>query len=264
MTPKPNLLRRILPRTLLLATIVAICVVAGCSSNDKKNPVSPGAGGGATTSTFTGWFANGNESGRMSITVGVANLSRTRPGSNAAHASVVATGTIVLTGGGTAALTGTFDDQTGDLNVAGGGYTISGIYDTGPPGNVFGGYTGPNGGGTFSCVTGGASTASVYGGDYASSFSGDNGTFLFAVRGTTLDGAATSAGDSIGFPFTGTISGTGTTRPITITSLILNNYQISASGTLNTSTNHVVGTFHVAFMSNPADSGTWSGDLLTP
>jgi hypothetical protein len=155
---------------------------------------------------------------------------------------------------------GTFDDQTGDLHLAGGGYTLDGIYDTGPPGNLFGGYTGPNGPGSFSCESGAASSAQVFGGSYASDFSGESGTFLLALRGTAIDGAATADGDSVGLAFTGTLAGTA----ITISAPNTNGYTMHGAGTLNPTTHHISGRYNIDLNAAPADSGAWSGDLVTP
>jgi len=47
-------------------------VLAGCGSDKKKtNPLSPGGGGvGGTSTTFTGTFMSGTESGKLTITIG--------------------------------------------------------------------------------------------------------------------------------------------------------------------------------------------------
>lgn len=250
--------RRYLPAALFLSAVLSFSVFVGCNSNDNKNS-GGGGGGGATTSSFAGWMANGTESGLLTVTISKAGLTRPRPGSLSPAASVTAAGSLMLSGTTTGIpMPGTFDDQTGELHLTGGGYTLDGIYDTGPPGNLFGGYSGPNGPGTFSCESGATSSAQVYGGSYASDFSGESGTFLMAFRGTAIDGVATADGDSTGLAFTGTLAGTA----ITIQAPLLNGYTMHGAGNLNTTTHHVNGRYNIDFNAVPADSGAWSGDLV--
>ena len=253
--------RRYLPAVLLLTTIVSFSVLVGCNNNYKSSG-GGGGGGGATTSSFAGWLANGSESGLLTVTISKAGLTRPRPGSLSPAASVTATGSLVLTGTTTGiAMPGTFDDETGELHLTGGGYTVDGLYDVGPPSNLSGIYRGPNGAGQFSCESGAASSAQVYGGSYLSDASGDGGTFLMAVRGTAIHGVATADGDSMGLPFAGTLAGTA----ITIQAPSFNGYTMHGTGTLNTTTHHVSGRYNIDLdgpTPTPADSGAWVGDLV--
>lgn len=252
-------LRRSLPAVVSLSVVISFATWVGCG-NDDDNSNNNGGGGGATTSSFTGWFANGNESGRLTVTVNAPNLAR---GLLAPRAAVTASGSLTPTGGAPVPLTGTFDDTNGDLNLSGGGYALGGIYDIGPPGNFFGGYTGPNGGGQFSCASGSTSGMQVYGGDYLSDVTAGGGTFLLSLLNGVIEGVATETGDSLGLYFTGTATGTGTTRTIAISGSDAG-YDMTGTGTLNTSTNHISGRYNVEFSATPVDSGAWSGDLITP
>jgi hypothetical protein len=247
----------------VLAAAVSFTTWVGCGGDDDDSN-NNGGGGGATTSSFAGWFANGNESGQLGVTVSVPNLARRLMAPGVAAHEVGASGTMTLTGGGgVVALTGTFDDETGDLSLTGGGYTFTGIYDVGPPGGLFGSYTGPNGGGQFSATSGGTSGTQVYGGQYQSDDANSSGTFLMAIRGGLLEGAAVEDGDSLGIYFSGTVTGTGTTRAIAFTASD-GTEDVTGTGTLDTGTNHVSGRYLVEFSATPVDSGSWSGDLVTP
>ena len=84
-----------------------------------------------------------------------------------------------------------------------------------------------------------------------------------AFRGTAIDGVATADGDSMGLPFTGALAGTA----ITIQAPSLNGYTMHGTGTLNPTTHHVSGRYNIDLdgpTPTPADSGAWSGDLVTP
>ena len=256
--------RRYLPAALFLSAILSFSVFVGCGDDDNNNG-GGGGGGGATTTSFAGWFANGSESGLMTVTINKAGLTHQRPGSLAPAASVSATGSLVLTGTTTGVpLTGTFDDQTGVLDLTSGGttpYVFSGAYDTGPPSNITGSYSGPNGTGSFASEKGAASSAQVFGGDFQSDVSGTFGTFLMAIRGTEIEGTATEDGNDVGEPFTGTLAGTA----ITISAPATNGVSMQGHGTLDTSANpdHVSGRYTLFLNAAPADSGNWSGNLVT-
>jgi len=261
--------RRSLPAVLLLSAVLSVSVIVGCGddNNDNSSNNGGGGGGGSTTTSFAGWMANGNETGLMTVTINKAGLAHSRPGSLAPGASVTATGSFLLTGTTTpVALTGTFDDATGVLDLTSGGsspYTFSGAYDTGPPSNCNGSYTGPNGDGAFATEKGATSSAQVYGGDYHSVLTASAGTFLMAVRGTAIEGVATEDGSDLGQPFTGTLTG----LDIEITAPATNGYVLSGEGALDTSANpdHVSGWYaiHPVGGGAAADSGSWSGDFVS-
>src|SRR6266852_5486751 len=115
MPQHPASLRRPFPLILALAALLALATWFGCSKDDKKNPLSTG-GGGATSTSFSGWLANGSQSGKVALTVNKASLAG-RPYAGAGVATVTASGTLQFSGTAVIALTGTFDDQSGDLHV---------------------------------------------------------------------------------------------------------------------------------------------------
>lgn len=253
-------LRRPLPSLLIVAAALSFTIWVGCGSDDKKNPMNPGA----TTSSFAGWFGNGTESGMLTLTVSQGNLAgRLRAPGTASHA-VTATGYLTHSGAATDTLNGTFDDESGDLDITGGGYTLIGTYDAGPPSVMLGAYTGPNGDGQFSCLVGGVSSADIYCGNYMNEAHADSGTFIVAVRGNTLEGAAIEDGGATATGFTGSVSGTGTVRDLAISGTITNGYLLTATGQVDTGTHLIGGTFKVTYNAAPYDSGAWSGELCNP
>jgi hypothetical protein len=257
-----HLARLRLPASSILpaATAVVLTVLAaGCGSDN--NPTKPAA---ATTSAFTGWFGNGSESGMLSVTIHRANLAGRLQANRAAAVAATAGGFLYHSGGTTDTLSGTYDDVNGYVDLTGGGYTLSGLYDSDPPSEVFGTYTGPNGNGQFLSKTGATSSADVYCGTYQNDAHTSHGTFTFAIRGTTVEGVAIESGSSSAPGFTGTMSGTGTTRTIDIATTITNGYKTTAAGTLNTGTHLVGGLYHITFNAAPYDSGDWSGERCGP
>ena len=140
---------------LFLTVALGTLIWTGCSEDDKSSPPP----GGATSSSFTGVFSNGTENGSMSVTIASTTLAPKRPvrsivspASRSPRAVVTAIGTLKKVGGGTVALTGTYNDVSDSLNLAnaGAGYTFGGEYDTtGTFDAISGGYTGPGGSGFF-------------------------------------------------------------------------------------------------------------------
>ncbi len=254
-------LRRPLPSLLTFAAVLSLTFWLGCGGN-SKNPVKPG--GGATTSSFTGWFGNGTESGLLRLTVSMGNLAGRLHAHDAASTTVTATGFLTVSGGATDTLNGNFDNDTGYLNVTGGGYSLGGVYDPGPPRLMFGTYSGPNGDGDFTCEVGAAASADVYCGTYLNQAQTSNGTFIFAIRGSALEGAAIEEGGAGPDGFTGTISGTGTVRTLNVSSLITNGYKLTATGQLDTGTHSTSGTYKIDYNSAPYDSGAWAGQRCNP
>ncbi len=266
MTRHAALRVRPLSPILVAASVLSLGIWAGCGSDDNKSSNNGGGGGGGTTtSSFTGWLANSVENGSVAITVNKANLAGRPRIPNAPRAAVTASGTLTLSGVAPVALTGTLDDTSGDLGLSGGGYTLTGLYDPGPPSKLFGSYTGPNGNGGFDCESGGSASATVLCGGWTSSDQSDSGTFTFSIRGTTVEGIVYSPGASPPYdaiPFTGTVSGTGTTRTISVSFEMPNLFRLTASGTLDTATNTVSsGTYLFEDLSgagNPDQTGYWS------
>ncbi len=255
-----------LPVLSCLTAVLALGLVAGCGDDDDDNTPPP-AGGGATSTAFTGWLANGVENGSLAITVNAPNLAGRVGAPTAPRLEVTSTGTLSLSGSAPIDLTGTLDDETGDLTLAGGGYTLTGIYIPGPPGNMFGSYTGPNGDGSFDVLTGGSSSATVMCGEWTSDDL-ESGTFTFTIRGSEIEGVIYAPGsppplDS--FTFTGTVSGTGTSLPVVIAASLPGVGTLTANGTLDTTTNTVTdGTWDFTDTSGGGTNdgtGTWTSGL---
>ena len=254
-------LRRPLPSLLTFAAALSLTLMLGCG-DDSKNPVNPG--GGATSSSFTGWLGNGTESGLLSVTVSRGYLAGQLRAPGAATVIVNATGLLRISGGSTDTLNGTFEDDPGYIDLTGTNYTLTGVYDSGPPSVLSGTYTGPNGDGQFECEVGGASSADVYCGTYQNQAHTTNGSLIFAIRGSQLKGAAIEEGSGDATGFTGTSTGTGATRTLNVSSTITNGYKLTATGELDTGTQSVSGTYKIDYNSAPNDSGTWAGQLCNP
>ena len=221
-------------------TAIALATAA-CSSEDKNG----GGGGGGSTTTFLGIVSSddASESGSVSVTVSTANPSAPAP-TGVAIVSVAASGSFKIVGGATIALTGTYDDVTGALDVTGGGYTFTGTYD----GNnrLEGTYTGPSTQGTFVTAQSDANTA-AYCGTYAGD---DQGVWDFVIDGNTLLGQAVSSATGGGLPLDGSISGNN------ITILFPGTQTVLATGTKSGS--NVSGTWDDP---NSTDAGTWTGTV---
>ena len=213
----------------------------GACSSDSNG----GGGGGGNTSSFVGTVAGGtafDESG--SLTFDIAGTALAPPaGITTMSASLTVTGTLTLVSPtpGTEALTGTYDDATNQLNLSGGGYTFTGVYDG--TSRLEGTYTGGNGPGAFvTALDVGNAIA------FCGTFDGDDdGTWNFVVSGTSLSGSVlTSSGDLA--PLDGTVTGTDISivNPVNPTGPAL------ATGTING--NDATGTWDTG-----VQSGTWTG-----
>jgi hypothetical protein len=255
-------LRRPLPSLLIFAAAISFTTWVGCGSDDN-NPMNAG---GPSTSSFTGWMGNGTESGKLSLTVHTGNLASRLHAPGVAPHVVTASGFFTPVGGATDTLSGTFDDESGYVDVQGNDYTLSGVYDSGPPSVLIGTYTGPNGNGQFSCSVGGGTSADIYCGTFVNEATTSNGTFVVAIRGTMLEGAAIENGGTGPTGFTGTVVGPGPVQTLNISSTITNNFKLTATGTLDTRTHVMSGTYHIdnyTIPNSPApfDSGSWTGEL---
>lgn len=254
-----------------VAVVAAAGILAGCGDDETKPP--PSGGGGPTATTFTGVFANGTENGSLSITINTANLASPLPGHRRVatarallgpSATVTASGTLKPIGGGTIALTGTYDDQADTLHLGGplsAPYSFSGVYDTtGTFNSMIGQYDGPNGAGFFGSLTG-LSIYGAYCGTFASGTTATGGNWDILVAGGEVGGIAfPTSGEP--FAFEGTIETTGTMRSITAGSDDPGVFTLTITGTLNTTTNTVSGNWTYDDLVTPStDSGTWSGPL---
>lgn len=246
----------------LLTLAVAIQLLAGCS-NDKK-PTAPGGGGTPQTTSFVGAFTNGTENGKISITINSTSLARRLRVAQAGAGTVTATGTLTISGGGTASLTGTYNDVTDSLNLSGGGYSFVGEYDpTETPPSVSGTYTGPNGSGFFGSLDQAAigGTIEIYLGTFQSDSTNIGGTFDVARYDTLAGGLAFLEGTTLVLPMNGMVSGSGTTRTITLSG-VEGGLSLDAAGTLDTAAHTVAGTWHTFDAGiSKGDDGTWSGML---
>jgi hypothetical protein len=250
----------------VLVLVLAIGVLAsgGCSDDDDENPINPG---GPTTTTFTGIMANGTENGAISITINSTSLvapfstrlAASPRGVLAPSLDIVASGVFRPIGAASVALTGTYNDQGDTLNLSGGGYTLSGAYDTtGTYPGMLGQYDGPNGAGFFGSVTGVAGALTLCG-----TFQNDStlttGNWDILIAGSEVAGVAFPEGAEP-FGFEGTIETTGTMRAITAGDSDPGNYTLTVTGTLDTTTNTATGSWTYEDFITPSTAiGTWSG-----
>jgi hypothetical protein len=215
-------------------------VTGGCK--DDSNPAA--AGGGSTT--FTGIMAGTGVSGSISITIPTPK--RAYPSTAAEGDTLVVTGVLKINGGATISLTGFLVVETGELSLTGGGYTFDGFLDMG---SVTGTFTYSGGTGYFSAEQGSSSTVKTYCGSYQDNAPGtESGTFNMIINGTSIvvivfpDG---SGGNSF----------VGEGELIGGTQIVIYNPEVpsvpAATGTLNTATNTISGTY----LGDPG--GTWSG-----
>ena len=249
---------------LVLVLALGVWISGGCSDDDDDdNPVNPAP----TTTTFTGVMANGTENGSITMTVNSTNLAAPFDGRLAARSGnllapsldISATGTFRPIGGASVPLTGNYNDQGDTLNLSGGGYTLRGAYDTtGTYNAILGQYDGPNGPGFFGSVTG-ITSSMIFCGTFDSDVTPTNGNWDILITGSEVAGLAFPT-DAEPFGFEGTIETTGTQRDITAGDSDPGVYTLTITGTLDTTTNTVSGTWTYEDLVTPStDSGTWSG-----
>lgn len=204
----------------LLFTLVVGTLLSACGGGSSgSTPTTPSS---VATSTFQGTIAgSGPQSGTLTFTVQsqVAAFSASIfrwPFIATLHAqatTVAASGSVHVVGGGTIALSGTFDSSTRALSLAGGGFAFTGSLVGAV---VSGTYTGPSGvTGGFSSLSTASGTVTAYCGNVFSSGPGQanvvTGVFNLAASGATgaVSGAFHVAPNS-GF-ITGQVSGTAFT-----------------------------------------------------
>lgn len=196
-------------RIKVCALWVTLFALAGCSGG----ATAPGDGNtgltGATTTTYSGTFADAKSNGTMSVAVTFPSASRQLDlpaGISAqAAASASATGTLVLPSGATIQVTGSFQSSTRALTLVGGSYSFNGsIANNG----ITGSFSGPNGAGTFAAQPP-ASTGAVaktYCGTYATA--SDYGWFdLVISAGGNATGLAVGIIDATSVGISGTVTG---------------------------------------------------------
>jgi len=224
----------------ILSGFIALGLGA-CSSDDNNG------GGGSGTTSFVGTVvggANNDESG--SLTFDIAGTALAPPASiTTMSTSLTVTGTLTLVSpaAGTQALTGTYDDATNQLDLSGGGYTFTGVFDG--TSRLEGTYNGANGAGLFvTALDLGNAVA------FCGSFAGDDdGTWNFVVNGTTLSGSAlTSSGNAA--PLDGTV----TAGAVSIVNPLDTQGPPLATGTITGTTATGI------WDDGQGSSGTWTGN----
>lgn len=201
---------------LSILTCAALMVIgtAGCSSDTTGTSSGSTSGGttssgssgtsGATGGTqYKGTFAGKGEGGSIDVTVSSAAGDVTQKSIHV-MATLQVTGTLKISGGTTSVISGTFDDVSNTLTITGGGYTFTGKLAAN---GISGTYSGPNGSGNFSVLSGAASKAfcGTYG---AGASTSGAGVWNFTVNGTALVGSfsdLTGAGGAL----TGTVAADG-------------------------------------------------------
>ncbi len=220
--------------SLLVVAILAAIPYAGCSGGSHHSSSSVS---NRTPETFQGTLtADGVESGVISVVINFG------PGSSVVLAATVgATGSIALKGGGTVNLTGSFDTASQGLTLSGGGYSFVGVLSATA---ISGSYTGPQGAGSFSALQStGSGSVLVYCGTYAQNNSTNTGVWNMVQSGGSLVGSFSGSDGATG-DLSGTISGD---------SVSVSFKGGSATGTLSGTT--MSGTWH----DNKGNSGPWQG-----
>jgi hypothetical protein len=204
---------------------------------------------GAAPTSYVGVMAGTGVSGTLTINVPAAKRPYTptaAPGD-----TIVITASLKINGGGTVPLTGFLVTASGEIYLEGGGYVFVGVL---ADGSVTGTFTYSGGNGIFKCDEGDASSIKTYCGRYQDNSPGtEAGYFNMTISGSTIfvviypDDAGGSA-----FSTTGSIN---TSNVISIYNPEVPSMVI-ATGTLNTSTGAVSGTY---LGGGGGTGGTWSG-----
>jgi hypothetical protein len=229
---------------------LAILITPGCGSSPTgPGPTPTPAATPAATTTFTGTIAGSSgESGTLVIRIAAA-VSSSAQGRAQAAANATATLTLI-NGGGTFALSGTFDEVTRTLTLGGSGFSLTGTIANG---QVTGNYTGPNGSvGIFSSLDSTRQNIQPYCGTYHRVTEDGVWNFEIAASGEVSgNGIATSGPSSIGasrFFITGTR--TGSTVDLTVHT---NDGNVAVTGTIRGSS---VGG---SYIDNEGLPGTFTG-----
>lgn len=216
--------------------VMALSFGLGCSSS----------GGSGKTSAYKGTFTGaGGDGGSLVVNMpasGGGGGPSPQPGSAGVGVQDIqiqtvhnVTGTAYV-GGQTVTLTGTFDDSTNKLTVAGGGYTFSGtISATG----VNGTYVGPKGTGAFTLLSSGNATP------YCGTFTGTaSGVWNFVTGSGTVQGSYTDSKGNTG-TLVGTVDGS-------------NKVMITPAGG-GTATGAISGDTATGSWMSSGGMGTWTG-----
>jgi hypothetical protein len=178
----------------IFTALAALLLVVGCGDD--------GNGGGGDLTEVRGVMSSptSGNGGTMEYSVESSSLLRAAPALTvaAARAPVPASGTIQY-GGATVNVTGTYDPDTGELVLEGGGYAFAGLYD----GTTLSGtWAGPGDAGTFVSVPGDDTQA--YCGTFITDDEEVSGSFSFVLVG----------GDAVGNEIQGQAAGGGATIPL--------------------------------------------------
>lgn len=231
-----------------LAVLAGALAAVGCSSSTSPPPAT------GPTGVFRGTLVGSTQSGVLSLTFPGASGDTHFASSSrfsliriaeAATTSVSVTGTFTITGGGTVALTGSYDaNASPQLTLTGGGYTLTGNY-TASSQVISGSATLPGGSGLWTVSAGGAAVR-VFCGTYTSTMGHGGGTWNVVLDSADhLSGVATAAGQ-----LQGTFNSSSMAISVTYTGG-------TAAGTLNPSTGGGSGTYNAPGVGN-GDAGTWA------
>lgn len=224
---------------LTIALFVAV-IISGCKK-DESPTTPPTTGTGATK--YIGTLASPTETGSLTL-IFATSVGKESPYSVQNAESTVAVSGSIKIGVDSILLSGTYDTSTDSLVVSGGGYTFRGKLNGG---HITGGYTGPNGPGSFSASPSTSDgSVKVYCGTYqeTSPTTESSGRFNLVVTGSVISGI-TDDGTKLG----GTVNGNSVT--ITISGIQV------ATGTI--SGTNISGTYSVP--SDPVESGTWQASI---
>ena len=211
---------------------------------------------GGPTTELTGTILYNFDNGPVYITIGSGALSPARPVASLGVHQIPAIARQPLNGEN---LSGYYNPETDSLDLGGKPiYTMVGKYDEsgGVPGifgRVFGGRP-------FISAVGGPETVKPLCGSFENQGQTMSGPWDLLVVGAAVRGMAVSTGGAE-FSFSGMLTGTGTTRTITLAGSDGEGGTLTATGTLDTTTFTVTnGTWSFEIDSAPVDSGSWGGD----
>jgi hypothetical protein len=184
-----NLLRRYAPRNRLIYAVPCIATLAaapaGCGK-DEPQPQQPGPG--PSTTSYKGTITGSTVSGVVTLRIDTANPA---PQAGTGISAVVnAVGAVVLTGGGgTADMTGTYDDEAETIGLSGDGWILGGGLSTF---GMEGATISPIGVAVFSAPQQGAGSDTVHAftGTSQSLTGGAPANFNFSIRAAALHGSA--------------------------------------------------------------------------
>ena len=211
------------------------------------------AGSWVQTQQLTGTFIGASDGGLMTLTI--------REGYGASPNPVYAAGILRPEAGGTVEVEGFYNPEKDSLALSGSGYSFAGGYVYDPQNvngfaGIVGHYAGPAGTGLFAFAS---LPAKAYCGAFQNLDMTAEGRWNLLVVGTSVVGFAVST-ENDQYPLEGTLSGTGTTRTITLAADDGAGGTLSATGTLDTTIDTITGgTWAIELNSVPEDSGSWGG-----